>query len=109
MSGAVLGKSERLSMPEAIVGYTRNGAYLTFEENLKGTLEPGRLADMVVLSEDLLTIDPAGILGAEVHMTFGGGKLLYDRRRRLISPIDPDDLSAPSTRAKLNLGPPAVG
>jgi len=80
MSGAVYGSGERLSMPETLVGYTRNGAYLTFEEGVKGTLEPGRLADLVVLSEDLLTLDPGKILDVQVDLTVLGGKVVYERQ-----------------------------
>ena len=72
-------------MPEAIAGYTRNGAYLTFEEVIKGTLEPGKLADLIVLSEDLLAIDPERILDVKVDMTFIGGRLLYDRSKATLS------------------------
>lgn len=79
MSGTVFGPGERLSMTEAIVGYTRRGAYLTFEEDIKGTLEPGRLADMVVLSRDLLTIEPSEIMNVQVDMTVLGGKVVYER------------------------------
>ena len=78
-SGAVYGPDEALSIEEAITGYTRNGAYITFEEDIKGTLEPGKLADMVVLSEDLLTIDPERILGVEVDMTILGGRVAFER------------------------------
>jgi predicted amidohydrolase YtcJ len=66
-------------MEEAIRGYTANGAWLTFEEGTKGTLEPGMLADMVVLSDDLLTIDPERIMDVDVDVTIVGG-LLYERR-----------------------------
>jgi predicted amidohydrolase YtcJ len=78
-SGRVYGADERLSMPEAIVGYTRNGAFLTFEEREKGTIEPGKLADLVVLSDNLLEIDPARILDAKVDLTILGGKVVYQR------------------------------
>ena len=77
MSGEVIGAEEVLSVPEAIVGYTRNGAYLTWEEELKGTLEPGKLADFVVLSEDLRRIDPSRIRDVEVELTVLGGKVVY--------------------------------
>jgi predicted amidohydrolase YtcJ len=80
MSGAVYGSGERLSMPETLVGYTHNGAYLTFEEGVKGTLEPGRLADLVVLSEDLLNLDPEKILDVQVDLTVVGGKVVYERQ-----------------------------
>lgn len=78
MSGAVYGGDEALSVPEALVGYTRNGAYLTFEEHVKGTLEPGKYADFVVLSEDLRGIDQDTIRDVEVLMTFLGGRLMYE-------------------------------
>jgi predicted amidohydrolase YtcJ len=80
MSGEVYGADEALTIEEAIRGYTRNAAWLTFEEESKGTLEPGMLADMVVLSEDLLTIDSERIMGVEVDITIVGGQVLYERR-----------------------------
>ncbi|MEE2964649.1 MAG: amidohydrolase [Acidobacteriota bacterium] len=79
MSGAVVGPGEALTMPEAIVGYTRLAAHLTFEEDDKGSLETGKLADMVVLSQDLLTIDPGRTLDTEIEMTILGGAVVYER------------------------------
>ena len=79
MSGAVVGPGEALTMPEAIVGYTRLAAHLTFEEDVKGSLEVGKLADMVVLSQDLLTIDPDRTMDTEVEMTVLGGTVVYER------------------------------
>ena len=79
MSGEVYGSDEALTMEEAIRGYTANGAWLTFEESTKGTLETGMMADMVVLSEDLLTIDPERVMDVEVDMTIVGGRVLYER------------------------------
>lgn len=79
MSGAVVGPGEALTMPEAIVAYTRLAAYLTFEEDIKGSLEVGKLADMVVLSQDLLTIDPDRTLDTDVEMTILGGTVVYER------------------------------
>ena len=78
-SGAVYAADERLTMEEAIRGYTRNGAYITFEEDLKGTLEPGKLADMIVLSDDLLTIDPERILDVVVELAIVGGRVVFER------------------------------
>ena len=79
MSGKVWGADEAVTMPEAIRAYTRNAAYLNFDEQLKGTLEVGKLADMIVLAEDLLTINPSRILGVRVDMTIVGGKVVYER------------------------------
>ena len=79
MGGAVVGHGEALSMPEAIVGYTRIAAHLTFEEDEKGTLEVGKLADLVVLSQDLLTIDPERTMDTEVDLTVLGGRVVFER------------------------------
>ena len=77
MSGRVFGADEAITIEEAIAGYTIKGAYLGFEEDLKGSLEPGKLADMVVLSDDILTIDPEEIMGIEIEQTYVGGELVY--------------------------------
>ena len=79
LSGAVVGAGEALTMPEAIVGYTRLAAHLTFEEDIKGSLKVGKLADMVVLSQDLLTIDPERTLDTQVEMTILDGSVVYER------------------------------
>ena len=79
MGGAVVGPGEALTMPEAIVGYTRLAAHLTFEEDEKGTIEAGKLADLVVLSRDLLTIDPESTTDTEVDLTVLGGRVVHER------------------------------
>ncbi|MCY4028199.1 MAG: amidohydrolase [Acidobacteria bacterium] len=79
MSGAVVGPGEALTMPEALVGYTRVAAHLTFEEDEKGTIEVGKLADLVVLSQDLLTIDPERTTDTEVDLTVLGGRVVHER------------------------------
>jgi predicted amidohydrolase YtcJ len=66
-------------MPEAIVAYTRLAAHLTFEEDEKGSLEAGKFADMVVLSQDLLTIDPDRTLDTKIEMTILGGRIVFER------------------------------
>jgi predicted amidohydrolase YtcJ len=78
-SGKVFGPGEAVSMKEALTMYTRNGAFLTREEKIKGTLEVGKVADMVVLPEDLLTIAPEKLLTLKVDMTIVGGNVLYER------------------------------
>jgi hypothetical protein len=64
---------------EAIKCYTLNSAYAAFEENVKGSIEPGKLADFVVLSEDILTINPAEIINVEVDRTIFDGEVIYQR------------------------------
>ena len=65
-------------MREAIEAYTRNpAAAAAHEEALKGTITPGKLADLVVLSKDILTVPTAEIPEAEVLFTFVGGKTVY--------------------------------
>lgn len=71
-------EEERLTMAEAIKYYTYGPAYASFEEDIKGTLEKGKLADMAVLSQDLFTIDPKEIPKTKVLYTFLGGKIVYD-------------------------------
>ncbi|MBB5987100.1 amidohydrolase [Sphingobium lignivorans] len=72
-------EDEAVSRQEAIRMYTANGAFLSWEEKIKGTLEPGKLADMVVLPFDPLTADEKTLLDGKVDMTFVGGKLVFQR------------------------------
>ena len=78
-SGAVYGANERITMSRALRAYTSGGAYLTREEGTKGTVEAGRLADLVVLSNDLLTVSPDRILTTKVVLTVLGGRVVYER------------------------------
>jgi predicted amidohydrolase YtcJ len=64
----------RISVEMALKHYTQDGAYASFDEKIRGTLTPGKLADLVVLSKDILTIPPAEILKTEVLLTVMGGK-----------------------------------
>ena len=66
-----------MSRLEALKSYTINGAYASFEEKLKGTLEPGKLADIVVFSENLMKCTDDEILNTKVLYTIVGGKILY--------------------------------
>jgi predicted amidohydrolase YtcJ len=68
--------AERLTVEEAVRCYTINNAYASFEEQLKGSIEAGKLADMVVLSENIFTIPPAAIKDVRVEMTVVGGEPL---------------------------------
>ena len=78
-SGKVYGADEAVSIQDAIRMYTANGPYLTSEERIKGTLEPGKLADMIVLDADPTRIPPEDLLKTHVDLTVIGGKVVYDR------------------------------
>jgi predicted amidohydrolase YtcJ len=69
---------QKLSVQEAIAAYTIGSAYAEFQEHEKGSIEPGKLADMVLLSQDVLTIAPAAIRETQVLKTFLGGVEIYD-------------------------------
>ena len=88
MSGRVFGESEKLSIEEALRAYTRNGAYLTFEEGSKGALEAGRMADLVILAQDPLTIEADALLDLQVDATFLGGRLVYERDHQPAQPLE---------------------
>ena len=79
MTGAIYGADEAITREEAIRAYTATGAYLNFEEDVKGTLETGKFADMIVLSEDIMTIPEDEIMDIDVLQTFVGGKLVYSK------------------------------
>ena len=68
---------EKLTIEEAIQAYTLNTAYAGFEEHMKGTITVGKLADFVVLSDNLLTMDPDDIKDVTVVNTVVGGKVVY--------------------------------
>ena len=72
---------QKITVQEAIRAYTMNNAYTVFEEREKGSITPGKLADLIVLSEDLLSIDPARIESVIVETTVLGGKIVFETRR----------------------------
>jgi predicted amidohydrolase YtcJ len=76
-AGNVWGAKQRISVAEAIRASTRNGAYASFEENVKGTLEPGKLADLVVLGRDPFAEDPATLRTIPVERTMVGGRWVH--------------------------------
>jgi len=79
ISGGVLGDDQAISRNEALQVETINNAYLTFEERIKGSIEPGKLADLVVLPEDILTCPAKNIEQMTIAMTMVGGKIVYHR------------------------------
>jgi predicted amidohydrolase YtcJ len=68
---------QKVTLPQALAAYTRDGAYAEFQENLTGTLEPGKLADVIVLSQDLFAVEPLNIGKTNVLLTLVGGKIVH--------------------------------
>jgi predicted amidohydrolase YtcJ len=79
ISVGVMGEDQKVSREEALRSMTLGGAALTFEEDLKGTLETGKLADLVVLDEDILTCEPDRIRDMGVSLTIVGGRVVFRR------------------------------
>lgn len=77
-AAGVLGPEQRLSREDALRVYTTNTAYMSFEEHLKGSIEPGKLADLVVLSDDVLTCPEDEIEDLKVLMTVVGGRIVHE-------------------------------
>jgi len=71
---------QKISVKEAIECYTINNAYAAFEEDVKGSISIGKLADFVVLSDDILSIDPVKIEQTKVEMTVLGGEIIYEKK-----------------------------
>ena len=74
----VIGINQSIPREEALRMYTRNAAYSVFEEALKGSIEPGKLADLTVLSDDLMSVPDDAIKDVEVVATMVGGQAYYD-------------------------------
>jgi len=75
--GKVWGPSQKVSVSEALKLYTLNGAYASFEENIKGSIEVGKLADLVVLEADPTKVDPFAIKDIQVERTILGGDTVF--------------------------------
>jgi len=73
---------QKLTVEEAVEAYTMGSAYAEFQENEKGSIAPGKLADMVLVSQDIFTIAPGNIRDAKVLKTFVGGKLVWESGAR---------------------------
>jgi predicted amidohydrolase YtcJ len=79
-SGQYLCKEQAISMFEAVKVYTVNGAYLEGTEIVKGSIEPGKLADFVVLDHDIFEIDPSKIIDTKVLITIVGGEVVFEKK-----------------------------
>jgi predicted amidohydrolase YtcJ len=77
MDGDVCGPDEQVDLTTAIRMHTINGAYAAFEEGIKGSIEPGKLADLVVLAEDLTRVPAEKIRDTGVVLTVVGGQVVY--------------------------------
>jgi len=76
-TGKEWGANQKVSVEEALRLYTINGAYASFEEDIKGSIEVGKLADLVVLGSDPTQVDPLGIKDIKVEQTILGGETVY--------------------------------
>jgi hypothetical protein len=70
---------QKIKLSEAVEAYTMGSAYAEFQEQEKGSITPGKLADMVLLSDDIFQLDPAKIGDVQVDMTMVGGRVVWER------------------------------
>ena len=78
-TGELTGENQRVAVLDAVRMFTYNGAYVSFEEQIKGSLEPGKLADVVILDQDLLTYPMEQIQDVTVRYTLVDGKVVYTK------------------------------
>ena len=76
-TGDLCGAGQKVQVLDAVRMFTYNGAYASFEENIKGSLEPGKLADVVILDQDLLTYPAEQVQDVKVRYTLVGGEIVY--------------------------------
>ena len=70
---------QALDIKQALDSFTAEGAYASFEENVKGRIAPGMLADFVILNKDLVHTEPEKIKDIQVEKTYLGGRMVYER------------------------------
>jgi hypothetical protein len=73
---------QKLTVEESVAAYTMGSAYAEFQEQDTGSITPGKLADMVLLSDDIFTIDPVKIRDVKVMKTIVGGRVVWDKDRK---------------------------
>jgi hypothetical protein len=78
MDGDVCGPQERVDLTAALRLYTVNAAYAAFEDDRKGSIEPGKLADLVMLAEDITCVPAERLRDVAVLMTVVGGEVVYE-------------------------------
>ena len=77
--GTIFYPDQRMSREEALRSYTLNCAYAAFQEGILGSITPGKLADITVLSKDIMSVPEDEILETEILYTIVGGKVLYKK------------------------------
>ena len=80
-SGMEVGANQSISVMEAIKLYTWNGAYASFEEEIKGSIEVGKLADLVILNDSILSVNPNQIKDLKVETTIIDGEIIYQEEQ----------------------------
>jgi len=70
---------QKITVAEAVRAYTMGSAYASFEEKIKGSIEPGKLADLVVLSDDIFSIGPVKIADTKVFLTIFDGRIIFGK------------------------------
>ena len=80
-SGEIIGEEQRITPLEALKAITTNAAYQYFEEDIKGSIEPGKLADLVILTDNPLDVDPMTIVDIEVEETIVGGATVFKKQK----------------------------
>src|SRR5690606_869416 len=74
---AVVGSGGKFTAEDAVRAYTIGSAYAEFQENVKGTIEAGKYADLVIISDDIFSIEPEKIADARVVLTMTAGRVVY--------------------------------
>jgi predicted amidohydrolase YtcJ len=77
---------EKITLPEAVEAYTMGSAFAEFQEKEKGSITPGKLADIVILSDNIFDLKPEAIRNVKVETTIVGGKVVYDKRGQSVTP-----------------------
>ena len=85
--GVLRGGNQRISVDEAIKAWTLDGAYATFEENIKGSITPGKLADFVVLEKDPRQVPADTIQDIVIEATYLGGQNVYTAPAKAVAKV----------------------
>jgi predicted amidohydrolase YtcJ len=88
LTGGVMGSDQRITRKEALQLATINNARLMFEESIKGSIEVGKVADLVVLSDDILTVPETRIRDTDVLMTMVGGQIVFSQKNLATGALD---------------------